>query len=190
MLATRHGLCDNLRAMSPADLDRLRAAVRDVPDFPKPGILFKDITPVLGDGALFRLAVAGFVEATQAANPDKIVGIDARGFIFGAAVAHELGLGFVPVRKKGKLPWNCESASYSLEYGEAVVEMHTDALKPGERVVLIDDLLATGGTAGAASRLICAMGADLAAVLFFIELSFLHGRKALEPSAVHALITY
>jgi adenine phosphoribosyltransferase len=190
LLATRRDLCENLRPMSPADLDRLRHAIRDVPDFPKPGILFKDITPVLGDGALFRLAVAGFVEAARAARPEKIVGIDARGFIFGAAVAHELGLGFVPVRKKGKLPWQCESASYSLEYGEAVVEMHTDALKPGERVVLIDDLLATGGTAGAASRLIRAMGGELAAVLFFIELSFLNGRKALAPAAIEALITY
>lgn len=176
--------------MSPADLDRLRSAIRDVPDFPKPGILFKDITPVLGDGALFRLAVAGFLEATRAARPDKIVGIDARGFIFGGAVAHELGLGFVPVRKKGKLPWQCESASYTLEYGEAVVEMHKDAVRPGERVVLIDDLLATGGTAGAASRLIRVMGSQLAAVLFFIELSFLNGRKMLEPAAVHSLITY
>ena len=176
--------------MSPADLDRLRSAVRDVPDFPKPGILFKDITPVLGDASQFRLAVGGFVEAARAARPEKIVGIDARGFIFGGVVAHELGLGFVPVRKKGKLPWQCESASYSLEYGEAVVEMHKDAVKPGERVVLIDDLLATGGTAGAASRLIRTMGAELAAALFFIELGFLHGRKALEPTPVHALITY
>lgn len=176
--------------MSPADLDQLRSAIRDVPDFPKPGILFKDIAPVLGDGALFRLAIAGFVEAARDARPEKIVGIDARGFIFGGAVAHELGIGFVPVRKQGKLPWQCASEAYALEYGEAVVEMHTDALKPGERVVLIDDLLATGGTAGAAARLIRSAGAELAAVLFFIELTFLHGRKVLEPTAVNALITY
>ncbi len=183
-------LCEKIHPMSPADFDRLRSAIRDVPDFPRPGILFKDITPVLADAALFRLAVAAFTEAARAARPEKIVGIDARGFIFGAAVAYELGLGFVPVRKKGKLPRQCESESYSLEYGEAVVEMHIDALKPGERVVLIDDLLATGGTAGAASRLIRVMGADLAAAVFFIELSFLQGRKALGSTELNALITY
>jgi adenine phosphoribosyltransferase len=175
--------------MSPADLERLRSGIRDVPDFPEPGILFKDITPVLSDAELFQLAVAGFVEAAREAKPDKIVGIDARGFIFGGAVAHALGLGFVPIRKKGKLPGQCGSASYALEYGEAVVEMHRDALRPSERVVLIDDLLATGGTAAAASRLIQEAGAELTRILFMIELRFLNGRAAL-AAPVQALITY
>lgn len=176
--------------MSPADLQRLSAAVRDVPDFPKPGILFKDITPILGDGSLFQIAVNGLLEATRAARPDKIAGIDARGFILGGAVAFELGLGFVPVRKKGKLPWQCQSVSYALEYGEAVVEVHNDAIQQGERVVLIDDLLATGGTAAAASQLVRQLGGELVEVLFLIELSFLGGREKLSPSAVRALLTY
>ena len=176
--------------MSPADVQRLQSAIRDVPDFPKPGILFKDITPILGDGALFRIAVDGYVAAARAAGAEKIVGIDARGFIFGAAAAYEMGLGFVPVRKKGKLPYRCESAAYSLEYGEAVVEMHVDAVKPGERVVLMDDLLATGGTAGAAVKLIEQIGGRVVSAVFLIELGFLDGRKALGSTAVTALLTY
>src|SRR5450755_2698653 len=145
-----------------ADLiEKLRAGVRDVPDFPKPGIIFKDITPILSDGDLFKASIDVFLERCRGKKIDKIVGIDARGFLFGAAVAYELGVGFVPVRKKGKLPYNCQSAAYTLEYGEAVVEMHIDALRPGERVVLIDDLLATGGTAAAAINLIHKMGAEL-----------------------------
>lgn len=172
------------------DLQRLSAGIRDVSDFPKPGILFKDITPVLSDPDLFRLAVDGFAEATQALDVTKVVGIDARGFLFGAAVAYKLGLGFVPVRKKGKLPYNCESASYTLEYGESVVEMHTDALQPGERVVLIDDLLATGGTAAAAIKLIEKMGATLVEAQFLIELDFLHGRKNLSSSLVRAFLHF
>ena len=176
--------------MSPADLQRLRTAVRDVPDFPKPGILFKDITPILGDRELFQIAVNGFVEAARAARPDKIAGIDARGFILGGAVAYELGLGFVPIRKKGKLPWHCESVGYALEYGEAVVEVHTDAIQRGERVVMIDDLLATGGTAAAASQLIRQIGGELIDVLFLIELSFLGGRQKLGSAPVHSLLSY
>ena len=176
--------------MSPADLQRLRTAVRDVPDFPKPGILFKDITPILGDGELFQIAVNGFVEAAREARADKIAGIDARGFILGGAVAYELGLGFVPIRKKGKLPWQCESVGYALEYGEAVVEVHTDAIQRGERVVVIDDLLATGGTAAAASQLIRQIGGELIDILFLIELSFLGGRQKLGTAPVHSLLTY
>jgi adenine phosphoribosyltransferase len=176
--------------MSPADLQRLRTAVRDVPDFPKPGIIFKDITPILGDGELFRLAVAGLVEAAQAAQPQKIAGIDARGFILGGAVANQLGLGFVPIRKKGKLPWQCQSVAYALEYGEAVVEVHNDAVLPGERVVMIDDLLATGGTAAAAGQLIEQIGGKLVEMLFLIELSFLAGRSKLNGSPVQALLTF
>ena len=174
---------------SASDLERLRSGIRDVPDFPKPGILFKDITPLLADPALFRLAIGLFCEATRAARADKIIGIDARGFLFGAAVAYELGLGFVPVRKKGKLPFQCQSAAYTLEYGEAVVEMHTDALRPGERVVLIDDLLATGGTAAAAAQLIAQMGAELIEAQFLLELAFLDGRKNLPAGKVRALLS-
>jgi adenine phosphoribosyltransferase len=176
--------------MSPADLQRLSSAVRDVPDFPKPGILFKDITPLLSDAELFQLTIGGLVEAARATKPTKITGIDARGFILGGAVAHALGLGFVPIRKKGKLPFQCEAMAYALEYGEAVVEVHVDAFQPGERVVLIDDLLATGGTAAAASHLIKKLGAELTDVLFLIELSFLDGRSKLAGLPVHSLLTY
>lgn len=176
--------------MSPDQLQRLRDAVRDVPDFPKPGILFKDITPVLLDPALFRLAIDGFVEATWPLAADKIVGIDARGFLFGAPVAYALGIGFVPVRKKGKLPYRCEAAEYELEYGAAVVEMHTDALRPGERVVLIDDLLATGGTAAAAVRLVEKMGGTIVEAQFLIELTFLDGRRNLGATPAKVFLPY
>ncbi len=176
--------------MSPADTQRLQHAIRDVPDFPKEGILFKDITPILADGELFKLAVDGFVAAARAAGAEKIVGIDARGFVFGAAAACQMGLGFVPVRKQGKLPFHCESEAYQLEYGEAVVEMHTDALKAGERVVLMDDLLATGGTAGAAVKLIERIGGKVVAAVFLIELGFLKGRQALGSTPIESLLTY
>ena len=176
--------------MAPADIQRLQLAIRDVPDFPKEGIVFKDITPILSDGALFRLAVDGFIGAARAAGAEKIAGIDARGFLFGAAAAYELGLGFVPVRKNGKLPWQCESAAYALEYGEAVVEMHIDAVKPGERIVLMDDLLATGGTAGAAVNLIERIGGRVVAAVFLVELGFLNGRKALGSTPIESLLTY
>lgn len=169
---------------------RIRTAIRDVHDFPKPGIVFKDITPVLADPELFRLTVDFFVEGSRGKDISKVVGIDARGFLFGAAVAYELGVGFVPVRKKGKLPWRCESAAYQLEYGEAVAEMHADALYPGERVVLIDDLLATGGTAAAAIRLIEKIGATLVEAQFLIELGFLDGRKNLGTTSVRTLLHF
>jgi adenine phosphoribosyltransferase len=169
---------------------RLRAAIRDVPDFPKPGIVFKDITPVLSDPLLLKLAVDTFVEATHPLGVTKVVGIDARGFLFGSAVAYELGLGFVPVRKKGKLPYTCETAAYQLEYGEATAEMHVDALHPGERVVLIDDLLATGGTAAASLNLIEKVGAKVAAALFLIELSFLSGRAKLQRVPVTSFVDF
>jgi adenine phosphoribosyltransferase len=175
---------------SAADLQLLSAAIRDVVDFPKPGIVFKDITPVLADPKLFRLAIDIFSEATKAVGAEKIVGIDARGFLFGAAVAYGLGLGFVPVRKKGKLPYQTQSAAYTLEYGEAIVEMHTDALLAGERVVLIDDLLATGGTAAAAIKLIEKMGAHLVEAQFLIELDFLHGRQNLPEALVRSFLHF
>ena len=171
-------------------VERLRAAVRDVSDFPKQGIMFKDITPVLGDPDLFRASTDLFLERCRGREIDKIVGIDARGFVFASAVAYELGVGFVPIRKRGKLPYRTEIAKYSLEYGEAEVEMHTDALTAGERVVLIDDLLATGGTSAAAAALIRKAGGQLLEAQFLIELDFLKGRKQLEPTPVISFLKY
>src|SRR3954463_15774437 len=138
--------------------EKLRQGIRDVPDFPKKGIIFKDITPILSDGALFRTSIDVFLQHCHGKKIDKVVGIDARGFLFGSAVAYELGVGFVPIRKRGKLPFKTEIAKYSLEYGEAEMEMHIDAMTPGEKVVLIDDLLATGGTSAAAAALIKKVG--------------------------------
>jgi adenine phosphoribosyltransferase len=160
-------------------LDTLREAVRDVPDFPSPGIVFKDITPMLSDGALFKLTIDALVETVAGSGVTKIVGIDARGFIFAAAVADRLGCGFVPVRKKGKLPWKTEGVAYDLEYGSNEIEIHADAVLPGERVWLVDDVLATGGTAAAAAGLVQRLGGVLAGMTFLIELGFLDGRKLL-----------
>ncbi len=170
--------------------DPIRAAVRDVPDFPIPGITFKDITPILADAALFQQTITEFCKAIGDAKVDKVIGIDARGFIFGAAVADRLKAGFVPIRKKGKLPWQTHQLAYSLEYGEAVIEVHKDAIKPGESVVLVDDLLATGGTATAAVELLNQLEAKLLGIYFLIELSFLNGRKNLPAHLIHSLITY
>lgn len=170
--------------------DKLRAAVRDVVDFPKPGIVFKDITPILADGKLFRDSVTLLCATAGDAKIDKVVGIDARGFIFASAVADRLGVGFVPVRKKGKLPWKTRQTAYALEYGEAIVELHEDAVKPGESVLLVDDLLATGGTAAAAVKLLDELGANLIGISVLIELSFLAGRTKLVPHPVHSILTY
>jgi adenine phosphoribosyltransferase len=171
-------------------LSRLRAAIRDVPDFPKKGIIFKDITPILADPGLFKLAIDVFVESCANLRVTKVVGIDARGFIFGAAVAYAMGLGFVPIRKKGKLPYQSQSVAYQLEYGEAIAEMHTDALSPGERVVLVDDLLATGGTAAAAAKLIAQVGAELVEAQFLVELGFLSGREKLGATPVRGFLRF
>ena len=177
--------------MKDSDIKRLDDGIRDVPDFPKPGIIFKDITPVLGDGDLFRLSIDGFIETAHNEEVTKIIGIDARGFIFGAAVADRLGIGFVPIRKKGKLPWETEGIAYSLEYGEAEVEVHRDAIAPGEKVMMVDDLLATGGTAGAALALVESLGGDVVCATFLIELEFLNGRHNLPDDVrVEALLTY
>jgi adenine phosphoribosyltransferase len=170
--------------------DKLRAAVRDVVDFPKPGIVFKDITPILADGKLFRESVTLLCDTAGGAKIDKVVGIDARGFIFASAVADRMGVGFVPVRKKGKLPWKTRQTAYALEYGEAIVELHEDAVKPGESVLLVDDLLATGGTAAAAVKLLDELGADLVGISVLIELSFLAGRTKLVPHPVHSILSY
>ncbi|PYJ19158.1 MAG: adenine phosphoribosyltransferase [Verrucomicrobia bacterium] len=171
-------------------VEEVRAAVRDVPDFPKRGIVFKDITPVLSDPVLFRASIDLFLERCRGLKIDKIVGIDARGFLFGSAVAYELGLGFVPIRKRGKLPYRTETAKYSLEYGEAEMEMHVDAMSAGERIVLVDDLLATGGTSAAAAVLIRKAGGHLLEAQFLIELESLHGRKRLQPTPVTAFLKY
>lgn len=171
-------------------LKKLRAGVRDVPDFPKKGIIFKDITPILSDPALFRASIDLFLERCRGKKIDKIVGIDARGFLFGSTVAYELGVGFVPIRKRGKLPYKTEIAKYSLEYGEAEMEMHTDAIIAGEQIVLVDDLLATGGTSAAAAALISKAGGQLLEAQFLIELEFLHGRKQLEPTPVISFLKY
>lgn len=177
--------------MAPDSLDRIRSTIRDVPDFPKPGIIFKDITPVLACPKLLADTIDGMIEATGIKQVDKVVGIDARGFIFGALIAQRLGAGFIPVRKKGKLPWQTRGVDYALEYGTNSVEMHLDALAPGETVLLADDLLATGGTAGAALHLIEQSGATIVGSTFFIELGFLQGREKLaQHGPVHALITY
>lgn len=174
--------------MSPLDL--LARTVRDVPDFPKPGILFKDIMPILAEPTAFRASIDLFAETIAELRVDKIVGIDARGFLFGAALAYKLGLGFIPVRKKGKLPGKTEAIAYTLEYGESTVEMLSDALHEGEQVVLIDDLLATGGTAAAAIKLIEKLGGKPLAALFLIELEFLNGRRLLGDVPVKALLKY
>jgi adenine phosphoribosyltransferase len=170
--------------------ENLKAAVRDVADFPKKGIIFKDITPILANGRLFQQAITALCDTTGGAKIDKIVGIDARGFIFAAAVADRLGAGLVLVRKKGKLPWRTRQTSYSLEYGESIVEIHEDAVKPGETILLVDDLLATGGTAAAAVKLLDELGANLIGISVLIELAFLDGRAKLGVHPVHSILTY
>ncbi|MEO8206773.1 MAG: adenine phosphoribosyltransferase [Chthoniobacterales bacterium] len=170
--------------------ETLKAAMRHIPDFPKPGIVFRDITPVLSDAALLRDVVKRFAEGCAGKNIQKIAGIDARGFIFGAAVAYELNLGFVPIRKRGKLPFETVSSTYELEYGTAEVQMHTDAIQPGERVSLIDDLLATGGTANAAIKLIQQLKGEVVQVQFLVEIEGLGGREVLAPTPVVSILRY
>src|SRR5690349_5150194 len=164
-------------------MERLLAEslVRDVPDFPKPGILFKDITPVVQNYAALKETVQALAEWARSKKVDAVVGIEARGFIFGAPVALELGVGFVPLRKLGKLPYNRVAEEYALEYGTNTVEMHADSITPGQNVIIIDDLLATGGTAAAAARLVERLEGKVAGFGFLIELEFLEGRKVLSP---------
>jgi adenine phosphoribosyltransferase len=168
----------------------LTGAIRNIPDFPKPGIQFKDITPVLGDARLFAGCVDLLAANFERGSVDAVVGIDARGFIFAAAAAYKLGAAFVPVRKKGKLPFRTFEQSYDLEYGSNTIAMHVDALQPGSRVVLIDDLLATGGTAVAAVALLRRFQVNLLEVDFFIELGFLKGRDKLTDVPVRSLVAY
>jgi adenine phosphoribosyltransferase len=168
----------------------LRDFVRDIPDFPRPGIVFKDITPLLLDPRALDAAVAALAYRARGLEPDLVVAAEARGFILGGALARELGVGFVPARKPGKLPHETVTAEYVLEYGIDALEVHADALAGGARVLIHDDLLATGGTARALCQLVTGLGAEIAGCAFLIELGFLNGRAALEPYRIEALIDY
>jgi adenine phosphoribosyltransferase len=170
--------------------EALRGRIRDVPDFPKKGIVFKDITPVLGDAALFRRVIDEMAARWGQERIDKVVGIESRGFIFAAPLAYALGSGFTIVRKPGKLPYQTIREMYALEYGEDALELHIDAVGPGERVLVVDDLLATGGTAEAVGRLVGRQGAHLAGYAFVVELAFLHGLRRLGAQHVQALVRY
>ena len=171
-------------------MQRLKDKIRDIPDFPKPGIIFKDITPLVKDPAALRLAVHQLVHPFLGRDITAVAGMEARGFIFGTLVAWELNLPFIPLRKPGKLPYDAQSISYDLEYGSASLEIHTDSLNANDRVLLIDDLLATGGTAKASCELIEQLGATVEALGFVIELDFIHGRNKLEDYEIHALLHY
>ncbi|MGH8613775.1 MAG: adenine phosphoribosyltransferase [Gammaproteobacteria bacterium] len=171
-------------------MKRLEAKIRNIPDFPSPGIQFKDITPLVKDPQTLRLAVHQLLHPFLGERLTAVAGMEARGFIFGSLVAWELGVGFVPLRKPGKLPFQVQSASYDLEYGSATLELHVDALGPGDRVLLIDDLIATGGTAAASCELIEQAGAEIAGCAFVIELDELKGRQKLARYRVHALVHY
>ncbi len=171
-------------------VERLRDAIRDIPDFPKPGVVFKDITPIIGDPGLFKTAVDMMAARNRDRHIDKIAAVEARGFILGAAVAYVLGVGFIPVRKEGKLPYDSMRESCELEYGTAVLEMHIDAVRDGEQVLIIDDLLATGGTAEATARMIERAGGVVTGIEFLVELSFLKGREKLNGYKVFAPINF
>ncbi|NTF81799.1 adenine phosphoribosyltransferase [Agrobacterium rhizogenes] len=170
----------------------LAASIRSIPDYPKPGIIFRDITTMLGDAKAFRRAVDALVQPYAGTKIDKVAGMEARGFILGGAVAHQLSAGFVPIRKKGKLPHDIVRIAYSLEYGVDEMEMHRDAVSPGEKVILVDDLIATGGTAVGATQLLRQIGAEVVAACFVIDLPDLGGRKKLEALdvPVHTLVEF
>jgi adenine phosphoribosyltransferase len=168
----------------------IEGRIRDVPDFPKPGIVFKDITPLLQDPRAFGRTIELLAEKTREHRFDLVCGIESRGFIFGAALAKELGKGFIPIRKPGKLPWKTASESYELEYGTDTIEIHVDAASGGRRVLMVDDLLATGGTMQASVRLLQKIGGEAVAAAFVIELAFLNGRRKLGDLPVHSLVRY
>ena len=170
--------------------ERLRELIRDIPDFPKPGILFRDITTLLRDGTALRESVDALCAPWRETGPDLVVGIESRGFLLGAPVADRLGVGFVPLRKPGKLPARTISEEYALEYGTDRIEMHADALEPGQRVLLVDDLLATGGTAAASAALLRRAGAEILAASFLVELTELRGRDKLTGLPVLSVVTY
>jgi adenine phosphoribosyltransferase len=176
--------------MVPPLLDAVRARIRDVPDFPKPGILFKDITPVLADAALFHGVICALAARVATLEFEKVVGIEARGFVFGAALACTLRRGFVPVRKPSRLPRATHREIYGLEYGQDALELHTDAIARGERVLVVDDVLATGGTALATRKLVERAGATVVAFAFLVELGFLKGAERLAPTPLCPLVSY
>jgi adenine phosphoribosyltransferase len=176
--------------MSEERLEFLRSRIRDIPDFPKEGILFRDITPLLADVEAFRTSIQLMVEGLRGKPVDAVIGIESRGFMFGAALADKLGVGFVPVRKPGKLPAATYRAEYELEYGSDAVEIHQDALEAGDRVAIVDDLIATGGTAKAAAELVRRCGAEVTAFVFVINLVALDGEKKLEPHEVISILDY
>lgn len=171
-------------------ITKLRELIRDVPDFPKPGILFKDITPLLADPAGLSLAVEYLTQPFRNVDVDLVVGAESRGFIFGTAVARNLSAGFVPVRKPGRLPAETASQEYALEYGTDRLEIHCDAIKPGQRVLLVDDLLATGGTMEACCQLVTSLGGKIQGIAILIELSFLKGRERIKDYPIHTILTY
>jgi adenine phosphoribosyltransferase len=171
-------------------VDNLSALIRDIPDFPEPGIVFKDITPVLADPAAFITLIEALAQPFRDSGVTKVAGIEARGFTLATPVAGLLGAGFIPVRKPGKLPFETVREDYSLEYGTDSLEIHTDAAQPGEKVLLVDDVIATGGTAAAAIRLLKKIGADVVGFAVFIELSFLNGAQMLDGVPLHALVKY
>lgn len=174
----------------PASHIDLRDYIRDVPDFPKPGIMFKDITPLLGAPEAFNATIDHLSKPFEGERALKIAAIESRGFIFGAAVAKHLGVGFVPIRKPGKLPWKTHRSEYALEYGTDALEIHEDAVGPGDRVIVVDDVLATGGTASAAGDLVRRLGADVLAYSIVIELTFLNGRERLGGTPVNVAVHY
>jgi adenine phosphoribosyltransferase len=176
--------------MSNNDIESIRRAIRNIPDFPKPGIIFRDITPLLGNGPLFAKTIDVLAERYRKQKIDTILGIESRGFIVGAALAYNLGAGFCVVRKPGKLPYDTHSASYELEYGTDSLEIHIDAIPENARVVIADDLIATGGTAAATAQLVSKLGGKVVECAFVIELSFLKGRDKLRPYGVFSIIQY
>lgn len=169
---------------------KLTDYIRDIKDFPKPGIIFKDIAPLLSDKDALREAIEALTEPFKGQKIDYVAAVEARGFIFGSVVAKELGAGFIPIRKPGKLPFDTDSVTYDLEYGSDTLEIHTDAVKPGDKVLMVDDLLATGGTMVAACELIEKLGGSISGLTFLIELTFLSGREKLKSYPVHAVISY
>jgi adenine phosphoribosyltransferase len=172
------------------DVGWLKAHVRDIRDYPRPGVVFKDITPLLAAPDAFAAVVDAVAAPFAERRIDKVIGIEARGFVFAAPVAYRHAAGFVPVRKAGKLPWEIEQAEYELEYGTDLLEIHRDAIKPGEQVLIVDDVLATGGTARATLSLVERLGGEVVGLAFFIELGFLHGRDRIAGHEVHAVIAY
>jgi adenine phosphoribosyltransferase len=172
------------------DIESIRRAVRDIRDFPKPGIVFRDITPLLADGRLFKEVIGILGDRYRAQKVDTVLGIESRGFIVGAALAHELGAGFSVVRKPGKLPYQTQSASYELEYGKDSLEIHIDAIADAARVIIADDLIATGGTAAATANLVSRLGGTVVECAFLIELTFLKGREKLKPYPVFSILQY